>query len=73
MLDHLVEAIRRMRRDGKSCRETAEEIGVSKSTVHRIAPGYVRRCPTCRARLTGTRCLACELEEEADRCPSDTV
>jgi hypothetical protein len=62
MLEHVIEAIRRMRRRGATCREVAAELGVGKSSVHRVSPGYRKVCPRCHATLTTAVCLACRLE-----------
>jgi len=64
MMPEIVERVRTLRRAGRSCRDVARAIGVGKSTVQRIAPGYRLRCPDCGARVRRLPCLSCALDED---------
>lgn len=56
-----VRETRRLRRRGFSCRETARRVGISKSTVQRIAPGWRLRCVKCGATLNQCFCVLCRV------------
>jgi len=61
MMPEIVEQVLALRRAGRSCREVAAALGVGKSTVQRIAPGFRVRCPDCGVKLRHLPCLSCWL------------
>ena len=61
MTVEIVEKVLALRRAGRSCRDVARALGVGKSTVQRIAPGYRLRCPDCGVKVRHLPCLSCSL------------
>ncbi|WP_197355560.1 helix-turn-helix domain-containing protein [Aureliella helgolandensis] len=53
--------IRELRREGKTLRQIADDLGVSPGSVHsHAARPTARRCSKCRQRYSGENCLLCE-------------
>ena len=62
MMPEIVEKVLALRRAGQSCRAVAAALGVGKSTVQRIAPGFRFRCPDCGVLLRRLPCVSCSLD-----------